>query len=98
MFLDAMPTSSSASVVVMLALGSGMANAPFLASLRGRFARVLRPVSWLMGFVVWQIVALALEQHATSGLVPQAWGETLSVSFLLYAVLAFPAMVWRFLR
>lgn len=90
--------AAAMSTFLVLLVGVLLANAPFAVVLRSRRAATLRATGWLAGFAVWQAAALVLGKSAASGLAPQAWGELLSISFLLYGVLSFPAFVWRFLR
>lgn len=86
------------STAATLIVGALFANLPFAVAPEVDTHGLRRALGWLAGFALWNGAALAFGKFAESSLAPQVWGETISISFLLYAVLGFPAFVWRFLR
>jgi len=86
------------STALTLLAGVLLANLPFAVAPNANARNVRRAAGWLAGFPIWHAAAFAFGLLAQSSLGPEAWGETISISFLLYAVLGFPAFVWRFLR
>ncbi|MBU6490306.1 MAG: hypothetical protein KGQ57_21145 [Burkholderiales bacterium] len=85
------------STALTLLVGALLANLPFAVALGARAHSLHRALGWLAGFAAWQAEVFVFGRSVSS-LAPQAWGETIAVGFLLYAVLGFPAFVWRFLR
>ena len=78
-------------VVLQLAAALVLANLPFLrASSPGRDA-----LGWLAAYGLW--MGLGLTQAAADGMAAPASWELWAISVALFAVLAFPGIVCRYL-
>ncbi len=76
-----------------LAAAIVLANAPWLPA---RWQIMARIGSWSVAYALWMIVPLLALRHGGSAGMPP-W-ELWPVTLALFAVLAFPAIVWRYLR
>lgn len=76
-----------------LVAGAFLANGAWLLPRRGPLAQLL---CWCAAWLLWVALPLALLRRG-GDFAPPAW-EIWPVTLALFAVLAFPAIVWRHLR
>lgn len=77
--------------ILALIAGVALANLPF-ALLRGSWRRA---AGWLFGYLLWAGLG-ALLARALDPATPGGW-EVQAVGLALFAVLAFPGIVWCYL-
>lgn len=83
--------------LLALMLAAALANLPFarLVTIRRWHGAAQDAVGWLLCYVLWMAAAASFES-ALGKSVPKDW-EVWAVSAALFAVLAFPGIVWRHL-
>lgn len=84
-------------VVLNLGIASTLANVPFLRLIG---LRRLHPawndfLGWVAAYAIWMAVSVLLEA-ASSRVMGKGW-EVWAITSALFAVLAFPGIVWRHL-
>ncbi|MYM67320.1 DUF2818 family protein [Pseudoduganella sp. FT55W] len=85
-------------LVLNLMLAMSFANLPFLRLVAVRRWSVVRNdlLGWALGYVLWMGASGALE-NAAGQPAAKNW-EIWAITLALFAVLAFPGIVWRYLR